>query len=161
MALLFAMVVIVAVDVILRKAQIGRINGSNELTTYFMVIVCLLGIPVLQIKYGHVWVNLVTNKFSYRFRSFWLAVTLLIETTVIALLVYGGATKVSLFIHTGTTTDVLNIPKWIFAIFGLIAFAEYFVLSLVDTIQLFIDGVKNEPPAPVEGGWTEDEVKGI
>jgi len=161
MALLFAMVVIVAIDVILRKATIGRINGSNELTTYFMVVVCLIGIPVLQVKFGHVWVNLVTNKFPYRFRSFWCFVTLLIETAVIALLVIGGYDKVSLFIRTGTSTDVLDIPKWIFAIFGLIAFVEYFILSLIDTIQQLIDGVKNEPPAPVAEGWSEDEVKGI
>ena len=161
MVLLFAMVVIVAVDVILRKAQIGRINGSNELTTYFMVVVCLLGIPVLQLKYGHVWVNLVTNKFPYRFRTFWLFVTMIIETAVIALIAIGAYDKVALFVKMGTTTDVLDIPKWIFAIFGLIAFVEYFILSLIDTIQLCVDGVKNEQPAPAAGGWSDDEVKGI
>jgi len=55
----------------------------------------------------------------------------------------------------------LDLPKWIFAIFGLIAFIEYFILSVIDTIQMLIDGIKNEPPAPSAEGWSDDEVKGI
>jgi TRAP-type C4-dicarboxylate transport system permease small subunit len=161
MALLFAMVIIVAVDVILRKAQIGRINGSNELTGFFLVIVCTLGIPVLQIKNGHVWVNLFVNKFPYKFRCFWRFAITLVETAAIAMLVIGAYNKVVLFAERSALTDVLNLPKWLFAAFSLLAFAEYFILSLVDTIQLFIDGVKNEPPAPTSEAWSDNDVKGL
>jgi TRAP-type C4-dicarboxylate transport system permease small subunit len=44
---LFLMVFVVAVDIMLRKMQAGRIHGSNELTMYFMVWICMLGIPAL------------------------------------------------------------------------------------------------------------------
>lgn len=161
LVLLFAMVFIVAIDIILRKLQVGRINGSNELTTYFMVAVCSLGIPALQYKNGHVWVNLLVNKAPYRARCFWRAGVMVVETVVIFLLAYGGWQKVAFFYEKATTSDVLNLPKWIFALVAFIAFVEYFVLSLVDTIQLFIDGAKNEAPAIEESGWSEDEVKGI
>ena len=160
---LFAMVVIVAVDVVGRKVSGGsmRVRGSNELTQFFMVIVCSLGIPVLQIKKGHIWVPLFVDRFPYRFRCFWVFAITLVETGVIAMLTLGAYNKVTDLITTGRPTDVLNIPQWIFAVVMLVAFLEYFILSLIDTIMYFSEGMKNEPPVPGEAGWTDDEVKGI
>ena len=161
MALLFAMVFIVAIDVILRKFQLGRINGSNELTTNFMVAVCMLGIPVLQLKHGHVWVNLFVNKFPKRFRSFWLFVIMIVETAVIALFVIGAYNKIVLFAQRSSTTDILNIPRWIFAVACMLAFTEYFILSVIDTVTLCMEGVRNEQTGSEGESWSEDDVKGI
>jgi TRAP-type C4-dicarboxylate transport system permease small subunit len=158
---LFVMVFIVAVDVILRKAQMGRINGSNELTTYFMVWICMLGIPSLHFKDGHVWVSLFVDRFPYRFRCFWRCGIMLFETAIIGLLAYGGYEKVMGFYTKAAVTDVLNLPKWIFALAGLVAFVEYFLLSLIDTVRFCADGVKNEAQAAGGEGWTEDQVKGV
>ena len=160
---LFAMVVIVAVDVVIRKLSGGglKIRGSNELTQFFMVIVCSLGIPVLQIKKGHIWVPLFVDRFPYRFRCFWVFGVSLVETGVVAMLCVGAFNKVTDLISTGRPTDVLNIPQWIFAAVMLVAFLEYFVLSVIDTIQYCVDGAKNEPPKPEGKGWSDDEVKGI
>ena len=156
----FVMVFIVAIDIIMRKAGIGRITGSNEITTYFMVWVCALGIPLLQVKDGHVWVNLLVNKFPYRFRCFWRFAILLVETLVIALLAVGAYQEVAFFLQRSTTTDILNMPKWIFAAAVLVAFVEYFLLSLIDTILIFFDGVKGEEQI-AEDSWSDDQVKGI
>jgi len=175
LVMLFIMVIVVAVDVVLRKISGGsmRIDGSNEITGFFMVVVCTLWIPALQLKNGHILVTLFTDKFPYRFRCFWLCVIMLLESAVIALLTIGAYRKViDLFTvvkrvegapwwMSGRLTDVLNMPMWLFAVFVLIAFLEYFIISLIDTIQLCIDGIKNEPPAPADKGWSEDEVKGI
>jgi TRAP-type C4-dicarboxylate transport system permease small subunit len=158
---LFLMAFVVAIDVILRKAQMGRVNGSNELTTYFLVWICMLGIPVLQFKDGHVWVSLFVNKFPYRFRCFLRFGIMVFETAVIGLLAYGGYVKVMSFYTKTTTTDVLNIPKWIFALAALVAFVEYFLLSLIDTVQFCVDGVKNEKREVADESWTDDQVKGI
>ncbi|MDR0489643.1 MAG: TRAP transporter small permease subunit [Oscillospiraceae bacterium] len=160
---LFAMVVVVTVDVVLRKVSGGsmRVDGSNELTQLLMVVVCSLGIPALQLKKGHIWVPLFVNKFPYRFRCFWLFVIMIVETAVIAMLAIGAYKKIVDLLSTGRASDVLRLPWWIFAVFILIAFIEYFVLSLIDTIQLCLDGVKNEKPKPENGAWSDDEVKGI
>jgi TRAP-type C4-dicarboxylate transport system permease small subunit len=158
---LFLLVFIVAIDVILRKAQLGRINGSNELTTYFLVWISMLGIPVLQFKDGHVWVSLFVNRFPYRFRCFWRCGIMAFETAVIGLLAYGGYDKIMSFYTKAAATDVLNMPKWVFALAALVAFVEYFLLSLIDTVQFCMDGVKNEEHAAVGESWTEDQVKGI
>ena len=163
LAFLFAMVFIVAIDVIARKVTGGaiRITGSNEMTAFFMIIVCSLAIPMLQVKDGHIWVPLFIDRFPYRFRCFWLLVIRLVETAVIALLFVGAYKKAGDLLSTGRPTDVLNMPQWIFAVVMSVAFAEYFILSLIDTIQFLIDGIKNEPPQPGDKLWTDDEVKGI
>ncbi|MCL2121971.1 MAG: TRAP transporter small permease subunit [Clostridiales bacterium] len=157
----FMMVFIVAVDVILRKLQLGSIAGSNELTTYLMVPVCMLGIPALQLKGGHVWVDLFVRLFPYRFRCFWRCAVSVVETGIIGLLAYGGYLKIVMFLRTSTASDILNMPKWIFAIAVLAAFAEYFVLSLIDTLQLCLDGARGGEKPVEDGGWSDGQVKGI
>ena len=160
---LFAMTIVVAVDVVLRKISGGslRINGSNELTGFLMVVVCSLYIPVLQIRNGHIWVPLFVNKFKYRFRCFWLFAIRLVETALVVTLAIGGYRKVLDMYSTGRSSDVLHLPYWIFAVAIVVAFVEFFVLSLVDTIKLFSDGVINEPPVEVDDRWSEDDVKGL
>jgi TRAP-type C4-dicarboxylate transport system permease small subunit len=146
LASLFAMVFIVAIDVIMRKltGNTLSIKGSNELTVYLMVYACVLGIPVLQRNRGHVWVNLLLLKFRPRMRSFWMFVILLAETLVIAMLVWGAFRNVSALISPPMKrTFVLNMPQWIFAISTVVAFAEYFLLSLCDALHHLCDGVKN------------------
>ena len=157
---LFLMIFVVAIDVILRKLHAGRINGSNELTTYFMVWICMFGIPLLQYKDGHVWVNLFVNKFPYRFRCFWRFLIMSVETAMVAMLAYGGYEKIVSFYKMNAATDVLNMPKWFFAIAAFVAFAELFVLLLIDTAQLCIDGAEGKESLADEG-WTDDQVKGI
>ena len=157
---LFLMVFVVAVDIILRKLQVGRIHGSNELTMYFMVWICMLGIPVLYFKDGHIWINLFVNKMPYRFRCFWRCGVMIFETALIGLLAYGGWDKTVAFYMRNTTSDFLNMPKWIFAVAALAAFAEYFLLSLIDTVQFCIDGFYGEEKIVVDV-WSEDQVKGL
>jgi TRAP-type C4-dicarboxylate transport system permease small subunit len=157
---LFLMVFVAAIDVILRKTQAGRIHGSNELTMYFMVWICMLGIPTLHFKDGHVWINMFVNKFPYRFRCFWRCAIMAAETAVIGLLAIGGYDKVMAFYTRSTTSDILNMPKWVFAAAGLVAFAEYFLLSLIDTIQFCVEGIHGEENF-VDDVWNDEQVKGV
>ena len=157
----FLMAFIVAIDVVIRKMRLGSITGSNELTTYLMVFVCLLGIPTLQLKQGHIWVDLFVRLFHYRFRCIWRFIITAIETVLIALLAVGGYNKIVMFMDRATTTDVLHMPKSLFAVAGLVAFAELFVLSLIDALQFGLDAIKGErQPESVEG-WSEEQAKGI
>ena len=152
LAACFVMVFVVAIDVILRKvsgAQLS-IKGSNEFSAYFLVVICLLAIPTFQVKKGHIWVNMFVDMFPARMRSFWLAVVHLIEVAVCGMLSYGQFLKLQNFLSTGTTTDVLNLPKWPFALVCLIGFAELTILLLMDTIQLVIDGAKGKKEEKAE-----------
>jgi len=158
----FVMVFVVAIDVILRKVSGNAVSikGSNEFSSYFLIVICMLGIPALQVKDGHVWVNMIVNKMPYRVRCFYHGFILLLEAVVVGMLTYGGWMKVQSYIGVGRT-DVLNMPKWPFALICLIGFAEFFILLLIDTIQLFMDGSKNEEKPEPHDGWSESDVKGI
>jgi len=162
MVTIFALVFIVAIDVIMRKLNIGNIYGSNEMTEYSLVWICMLSIPVLQIKKGHIWVEMFVNKLPYRFRCFWHGFIMAVETALIGLLTLGGWRETAFFLMKHSATDTLRIPKWIFAAAAFVGFLELFLLSLIDTIQLFADGSANKKdPASKEDGWNDSDVMGI
>jgi TRAP-type C4-dicarboxylate transport system permease small subunit len=85
------------------------------------------------------------DMFPAKLRTVWLGVIHVIELAVCALFSYGALLKLQNFMSTGTTTDVLNMPKWPFALACLIGFAELTILVLMDLIQLIIDAAKNKP----------------
>ena len=144
MAVCFVMVFVVAFDVILRKLtnQAASIKGSNEFSQYFLVVMCMLAIPALQVKKGHVWVNMFVDKFSPRFRSIWLGIITLIETLISAAFTYGCFSHAMNLLKSGRHTDVLNMPWWPFAMVCAVGFFEFFVILLIDTIMFFQDGAK-------------------
>lgn len=149
----FVMVFVVAFDVILRKLSNASVSikGSNEFAAYFMVVIVMLAIPTLRITKGHVHVSMFVDKFPPRFRLFWMGGVQIIELVVFAMLTYGGVLKLQNFLSTGTTTDVLNMPKWPFALVCLIGFAEMTVFMLLDTVQTFMDAAHYKPEPEAEG----------
>jgi len=142
----FVMVFVVAIDVIIRKLSGATlsIKGSNEFSAYFMIVIVMLAIPTLRITRGHVWVNMFVDKFPARFRSWWIFGLHLIELAVFAMLTYGSVLKLANFLSTGTTTDVLNMPKWPFALVCFIGFAEMTVFMIIDSIQVYADAAHNK-----------------
>ena len=147
----FATVFIVSIDVILRKLSHASlsIKGSNEMAAYFMVVIVMLAIPYLQVKKGHIWVNMFVDRFPKGLRSKWLGVVQIIEVVVFVMFTYGAVQKLQNFLSTGTTTDVLNMPKWPFALVILIGFAEMTVLVFIDMIQTF-RGKDDDAPQAAE-----------
>lgn len=141
MAVCFVMVFVVSIDVILRKVsgQKLSISGSNEFSSYFLIVMCMLSIPALQVKKGHVWVNMFVNMFPAKFRSIWLGCVMVIETLIAAGFTF-ACTKYALsLLASGRATDVLNMPWWPFAFVCAFGFLEFTVILLIDTIQCFID----------------------
>jgi len=152
MAVCFVMVFVVAIDVILRKVsgQEISIKGSNEFSSYFLIVITMLAIPVMQVKKGHVWVSMFVDMFPKKFRSFWLGIVHFIEAVVTAALCYGAVSQALTLIENGRATDVLNMPWWPFAFVVAFGFLELFVLLVIDCIQYFIDtahGGDSEKPA--------------
>ena len=143
----FVMVFVVAIDVIIRKLSGASlsIKGSNEFSAYFMVVIVMLAIPTLRITKGHVWVSMFVDKLPPRVRSWWIFGLHLIELVVFAMLAYSSALKLSNFVSTGTTTDVLNMPKWPFALVCFVGFAEMTIFMIIDSIQVFTDAAHRKP----------------
>ena len=152
MAVCFVMVFVVAIDVILRKVsgQAISIKGSNEFSSYFLIVITMLAIPVMQVKKGHVWVSMFVDMFPKKFRAMWLGIVHLIEALVTLALCYGAVSQALTLMENGRATDVLNMPWWPFAFVVAWGFLELFVLLFIDCIQYFIDaahGGESEKPA--------------
>ena len=149
---IFIIVIVVTIDVVLRKisGSTFRIDGSNEITAFFMIILSSLWIPAVQVKKGHIWVPLVVERFPYRFRCFWICVISVMETFIIFVFANGALGKTLDQYRTAMVSDVLKMPHWVFSVVVVVAFSEYFILKLIDTIQYCIDGVKGEPTASNE-----------
>lgn len=146
MAVCFVMVFVVAIDVILRKVSGQRlsISGSNEFSSYFLIVIVMFAIPVMQVKKGHVWVNMFVDMFPAKLNKIWMGVVLLIEAVVSAGLCYAAVQQAITLIGNGRATDVLNMPWWPFAIVCAFGFLELTVLLVIDCIQYFIDSGKPE-----------------
>ena len=129
-------VLVVTLDVIVRKVSGGSlaIPGSSELSAYLLVVICMLAIPVLQVRNGHIRVEMLLNRLPRRQRQIWLSAVYVLEFLVCLLFVAGGVSKLKLFLETGTRTDVLNVPKWPFALVCLLGFAELSALTGLDAI---------------------------
>ena len=144
MAVCFVMVFVVAIDVILRKVsgQTLSIKGSNEFSSYFLIVIVMFAIPVMQVKKGHVWVDMFVNMFPKKLHNIWMGVVLFVEAVVSAALCYAGVQQAITLFGNGRATDVLNLPWWPFAIVVAVGFLELFVVVLIDCIQYFIDAGK-------------------
>ena len=147
----FICVFVVAIDVILRKVsgQTASIPGSNELSTFLLLVMCMLSIPALQIKKGHVWVNMFVDKVPPRLRSIWLGIVLFIETLVAVAFCYGCFSYAA--VVSVRSSDILHLPWAPFCYLCAFGFLEFAVMLAIDTIQSFIDakngGEKKEDPA--------------
>lgn len=145
-----ATVFAVTLDVTIRKISGGRlaIQGSSELSAYLLVVICMLAIPALQVRNGHIRVEMLLNRLPCRRRELWLSVVYVLEFLICVLFVAGGVLKLQLFWETGTRTDVLNMPKWPFALVCLLGFAELTALIGLDAIAMIrgcLRGVNHDP----------------
>ncbi len=129
----------VGIDVVLRKLTDARFSvpGSSEITAYSLVLMCMLSIPVLQLKKGHISLDLMRTRLPGVKK--WEAAVLGLESAVCLLFTYASALKVRMFLQTGTASDVLNIPKWPFAASCFLGFAEMAVLLMLDCCILAVD----------------------
>ena len=131
-------------DVILRKVsgQELSIKGSNEFSSYFLIVIVMFAIPVMQVKKGHVWVDMFVNMFPKKLHNVWMGVVLFVEAVVSAALCYASVLQAITLFGNGRATDVLNLPWWPFAIVCAVGFLELFIVIAIDCIQYFIDAGK-------------------
>ena len=103
---------------------------------------------VMQVKKGHVWVNMFVDMLPHKLRSFWMGLVLFVEAVITAALCYGSVAQALSLIENGCASDVLNMPWWPFAFVCAFGFLEFFVLLIIDSAQSFIDiGKKPEKVA--------------
>jgi len=130
----FALMMITAIDVILRSVATKGILGSYELTEQGMVILIFVGIAVFAVAKGHVRVDMFVNMFPRRIRLIIEFLINLIETGLIGFMAYSAWGKIFDDMAKGLATEVLRIPKWPFVIFMFLGLALFTVMLFIDAL---------------------------
>ena len=138
----FCCVFVVAIDVILRKVsgQTLGITGSNEISQYLLLIMCMTAIPAFQVKKGHVWVSMFVDKMPAKFRSIWLGIITFIEFIIAAAFCWGCFSYAATV--SNRLTDMLKLPYTPFCYVCSFGFFMFAVLLFIDSIMFFQEAGK-------------------
>jgi TRAP-type C4-dicarboxylate transport system permease small subunit len=155
-AVCFGIMVLTTLDVVLRKVSPLNIRGSYELIEMGMVILTFLGIAELQVKDGHVKVDMLTMHLSWRFQKILMFFILLAEVAVYGVMTYAGTLKYIEFQTTPVHTGVLELPYDAFYIIMIAGLACFTILLMMDAVIQMADGILNRKPAPQESIGNKD-----
>ena len=144
-AIVFILMLMTTLDVFLRKTRTGlSVKGSYELTEMGMVVVVFLGIAALQMKNGHVHVDMFVRLFPARFRRFYMGTVMVIETFIGGVMTVGAYQKCQSLVEQAVVTSVLKVPHLPFAVFMVVGLALFTVAMALQATVLFAEGVAGD-----------------
>lgn len=148
MGVTFILMIVTAIDTILRKTSNMALLGSLEITEMGMVILIFFGIASNQVAKGHVSVDMFVDMFPPKMRYISDTVVLIIEAAVMGLMTYSGYLLTLSYIDKDLVTEVLGIPVWPFAILmtiGLLLFTAMLLIDgIISAIMISTGSFKNE-----------------
>ncbi len=139
----FFMMILTTLDVLGRKLGIFNINGSYEIIEVSMVIMTFMAIADLQVKDGHIKVDMVVMHLPFRFRKLLSALVLLAESCLYGMMAYVCFEKVLEMIDTPLYTGILNLPYIPFYLVMIFGISVYVVLLFVEGVIDIISAVRN------------------
>jgi TRAP-type C4-dicarboxylate transport system permease small subunit len=137
--------ILTTADVALRKTSTLNIAGSYEIIEMGMVLMVYLGIASLQVKDGHVKVDMLVTRFPRRLQNFLQFIMLMIEVCVYSVMTYACIIKVFELQKTPFYTAVLKLPYAPFYIVMIIGLASFTLLLLADSLIQLLQGLGIEP----------------
>ncbi len=149
-ALLFAIALLIFIDVILRYIFNSPITGAQEIVEMAIVLVLYLGLPYSTYQRAHVRVDALTNTFSPKGKLICLGVVTILCAFV------SGPMSVQLFrqagkvLDRGSATNILRIvhyPFYYIASFG----------NILLTFEFIADGIRYFQEASQLGKNKEEE----
>ena len=153
-----AIMVIIVVDVILRKVGNTGITGAYEMVQVVLSAGVFAGFAYTQSEHGHVHVTLLISHFPQKARFFVYGLLAVLSTLAACFAAYGAALgamdNYKKFLNGAGATGVLKIPYypfyWIEAVcMGILAFALCW-----DMIKSFIAIGNKEVAEEIQSTWT-------
>ncbi|MFT5742043.1 MAG: TRAP-type C4-dicarboxylate transport system permease small subunit [Paracoccaceae bacterium] len=114
-----ALMILIAVIIVCQMIFVRFVlNGSTvwqtEVVVFLIVFATLIGLPFVQLRRGHVNVDLVPLALSGRSRYFLAIATLFVSSVIIAIMAFYGYEYWHLAFKRGWTTDTVTaVPLWI------------------------------------------------
>ena len=131
------MMVLITVDVILRKFFNSPINGSYEIVQYLLMLVVFASFSYTQMKKGHVRVSMFVNKMPWRLRCFINGVNELLCAILSGILCYAAMVQAQYLFEGKWTSDVLRFPTSPFFWFESVASFVFALVLLWDAVRNF------------------------
>ena len=130
---LMGMMLLMVVDVCLRRIFSRPITGSFELVQFIMIILVYLGLAYTAIRKAHISVELIVARFSERIQVLIESITLFLSLGLFVLITWRNIIRAEQLRLEQQTSPLLSIPT--FPFYYILAFGCG-VLSLVLLIQL-------------------------
>lgn len=131
--LLMGMMLLIVVDVFLRRVFNHPIMGTFEVVQFILLILVYLGLAFAAAQKAHIGIDLVVARFSERTRAFIDSFTLLLGFGFFALVTWRNILKAGEMLLENETSFLLSIPT--FPFYCILAFGCA-VLCLVLLVQL-------------------------
>jgi len=126
---LLPLMLITALDVMMRDVFNRPIPGTIELSQYMLAVFILLGIAYTQQVKGYVEVTLFTSRLPVRIQAIVNIVGILLSLFIFAILSWQG---LAVGLEERTVSDMLRIPQYPFRILVAVAACLMFLELLID-----------------------------
>jgi len=142
-AVLAAMTLLAAMDVLLRYLFNSPISGALELIQYMMLIVVVSGFALCTIEKSHIRVEVLIDKCPPRMRTLLYCITSFLSFGLMVMITWQAIVYTGLLQGSNMTSPVLFIPAFPFAIVLAVAMAV-FSLTLLSEFVYFLSKAVNE-----------------
>ena len=149
------MILILFVDVILRKVSGGlvTIKGAYEIVQMLLCCFIFSTWAYTQSVHGHISVVMFISKMPEKVRFVCYAFTSLLSVITMAFGTYAAFVQIDAVRQTGESTANLLIPFWPFYIFEFIAMALLVVTLFLDACKAIVAIFNKDMAAQIQKDW--------
>ena len=136
--IIVAMMLLTTVDVSLRYLFNRPILGGVELTEFMMLLVVSFGLAYTQVNKGHIFVELITSKFSPRAQAIIESIGYFLCFVIYLLIVWQAVVQAQVQWLHDIKSGALEIPKYPFYFvlaFGCFLLSLVFLVDLIESIS--------------------------
>lgn len=140
MAALFLLMLMTSVNAVIRKAGIGGIADSLDLTQLLMVLVIFCAFAFQESKKEHIRVDMFVSKLPGGASAIMETVLNILSTGILALFAYAYFDNISGSYRQGAATQVWRIPEWPFTLAVAAALSLFALTAFFNAIDALISG---------------------
>ena len=146
MAALFILMMMASINAVIRRAGIGGIADSLDLTRLLMVLIIFSSMAYQESKRGHVRVDMflmMTPKWFYKIVDGFLN---LLSIGILGFMTYAYFMDIERIRASGAASQVYRIPEWPFIAIVAVVLLLFTVTTLFNSIDVFFYDNKEEKP---------------
>lgn len=149
-----AIMLLIVVDVVLRKLSGSGITGAYEMVERILMCGVFAGFAYTQSLQGHVHVTMLISHFPAKLRFIVFGLTGIISSFAAFALSYAAVYQASYSFSAATRTGVLGIPLYPFFWIEAVCMAAFGIALLWDAFKSFAAVGNKELAAQIQSNWT-------